>query len=164
MKLRLFVPFMVAFAVLLGGEIARAQLVIVKLEVADVRPVEWSRRDTRVPLWPSTTRRLQVVITAGWSRTERLGWLISSGTRVLHVFRTTGAELNDMLDEIMSDLTMDEMEPPTAAFSYGGQGAVNKPPPGDPGPAPVIPGDYVAKVLQVAADMNTHVLPDLDIP
>lgn len=125
------------------------------------RPVEWRLRDPDAALWPSSTRRLQIIITPGWERGEHFAWLISDGNKVIKLYRASSRDLNGLLAEVFGNLTKAEQQAPTASLSYGGAGTVIKPTTPDPPPAPILPGSYVDSVMKAAWKMDQQVDPDI---
>jgi hypothetical protein len=127
------------------------------LEARQVRPVDWARRVATDPLWPAGTRRLQIVVTPAWTAGEHFVWFVANGTNALRVFRTSGRELNALIDAALGDLSMSTVESPTASLWYGGAGSITKPPTPDPPPAPILPPGYVDAVMRLAWEMNENV-------
>lgn len=137
--------------------VVRSSLRTTPREAYLATPVEWSRRDPAAPLWPAGTKRVQVVIAPSWAHGEHLAWFVAEGTRVLQVFRADSRDLRGMFGVVSDNLTLATAQSPTASLWWGGAGTINKPPTPDPGPAPILPPDYVDAVMNVAWDLNANV-------
>jgi hypothetical protein len=118
----------------------------------DARPVVW-KRDSSVALLPTSIRRLQIVITRGWSAGERYAWLISDGTDVIRVYRCASTEVSEVIDAAMRTV-YPTVGSPLDKISFGVVGSIHAPPPPPPPDPGGFPGIYVQQVMHTAWGMN----------
>jgi hypothetical protein len=118
----------------------------------EAKPVAWAKRDMSVPLLPTSIRRLQIVITPGWTAGEHYAWLISNGSDVVRVYRAAGTEIGDIVDAAIKTV-YPTVSSPLDKISFGVVGSIHAPPPPPPDPGG-FPGDYVQQVMRTAWGMN----------
>ena len=116
------------------------------------KPVLWSTREPTARLIPVSTRRVQLIITPGWTKGEHFAWLISDGSDVLAVYKANGSDLSDIVAGVVHSY-YPTVANPTDKVSISVMGSFHAPPPPPPDP-PGFPGVYVQEVMHAAWTMN----------
>lgn len=125
-------------------------------EALAAKPIDWSKRTAGAVLVPSSVKHLQLVITPAWKDGEQFAWLVSEGTDVVAVYRSTGKELGELVGEVIQrSFASKETVLDKRSFVILGSFKGPPPPPPDPGG---LPGPYVESVLDAAFRLNNEAL------
>jgi hypothetical protein len=143
---------MAACAARAGGPATVAAAPPASREALAAKPMVWAKRDTSVPLLPTSIGRLQIVITPGWAAGEHYAWLVSNGSDVIRVYRCASTEIGDIVDTAIKTI-YPTVGSPLDKISFGVVGSIHAPPPPPPDPGG-FPGDYVQQVMRTAWGMN----------
>ena len=116
------------------------------------KPIEWSKRDPAVPIWPASVSHGQLIVTGGWAQGEHYAWAISEGTDVVAVYRCTTDQLGEIID-LAGRAFRPTVSKPGDEASFVILGSFKQPPPPPPDPGG-FPGPYVEQVLHAAWTAN----------
>ncbi|NVB83829.1 MAG: hypothetical protein HOV81_35975 [Kofleriaceae bacterium] len=124
---------------------------VVSPEARDIKATEWSKRDAAAPLWPETAKRVQVIVTGGWSAGEHFVWVVAEGTKPVAVYHVGTSDLADMRSRL-GDLVKAELMNPLLSLANGGQGVILGPPP----PPPIGPLGFPLRVVNAVVSYAAH--------